>query len=215
MKFILLLLIFGCAENSKTSTNLPTSETASAKNLIQTNGKTDTATFAGGCFWCMEAAFEQIIGVKSVVSGYSGGSAETATYQATSTGKTGHAEAIQIYFDPELISFSKLLDIFFVAHDPTQLDRQGPDVGPQYRSEIFYHSNEQKTLVDQKMKEWASKFSKPIVTKVSKLNTFYLAEAYHQDYEKRNPYQPYILSVSKPKVERVKSTFPTLIKVGH
>jgi peptide-methionine (S)-S-oxide reductase len=212
MKLFLLILMFGCSSNIKTTPENLADQTALTKSEVQTSGKTDTATLAGGCFWCMEAAFEQIIGVKSVVSGYSGGTAESATYKATSTGRTGHAEAIQIYYDPEIISFSKLLDIFFVAHDPTQLDRQGPDVGPQYRSEIFYHNNEQKTLIAQKMIEWAPKYPKPIVTKVSKLNTFYLAEAYHQDYEKRNPYQPYILSVSKPKVERVKNTFPELIK---
>jgi len=212
MKLFILILMFGCSSNIKTTPENVADQTALTKSEVQTSGKTDTATLAGGCFWCMEAAFEQIIGVKSVVSGYSGGTAESATYKATSTGRTGHAEAIQIYYDPEIISFSKLLDIFFVAHDPTQLDRQGPDVGPQYRSEIFYHNNEQKTLIAQKMIEWAPKYPKPIVTKVSKLNTFYLAEAYHQDYEKRNPYQPYILSVSKPKVERVKNTFPELIK---
>lgn len=172
----------------------------------------DTATFAGGCFWCVEASFEQIKGVAEAVSGYSGGSASNATYKKVSAGVTNHAEAVQVYYDPKVISYETLLDIFFTAHDPTQLNRQGPDVGTQYRSEIFYHNDEQKRLAEAKMKELAPNFSRPIVTKLSKLDAFYAAEAYHQDFEKNNPNNGYIRNVSRPKIEKVAKKFEELLK---
>lgn len=174
--------------------------------------KLDTATFAGGCFWCVEASFEQIKGVVEAVSGYSGGSAENATYKKVSYGLTKHAEAVQVYYDPNVIDYSTLLDIFFTAHDPTQVNRQGPDVGEQYRSVIFYHDATQRQLAVEKMKALASEFDKPIATQLVPLDAFYEAEDYHQDYEKKNPYQPYILSVSKPKIERVAKKFKHLLK---
>ncbi|MFZ9046801.1 MAG: peptide-methionine (S)-S-oxide reductase MsrA [Cyclobacteriaceae bacterium] len=172
----------------------------------------ETATLAGGCFWCVEAALEQLVGVSEVVSGYSGGKASTADYRSVSSGKTGHAEAIQVYFDPKIISYEQLLNVFFVAHDPTQLNRQGPDFGPQYRTAIFYHSEEQKETSEKVMEAIQGNYKSPIVTELNAFETFYLAEEYHQNYEKRNPYQPYILRVSKPKVERVQKTFPQLLK---
>jgi peptide-methionine (S)-S-oxide reductase len=174
----------------------------------------DTATLAGGCFWCVEAAIEQIKGVHEVVSGYSGGDQSTADYRTVSSGRTKHAEAVQVYYDTSIIEFGTILDIFFTAHDPTQLNRQGPDVGPQYRSAIFYHNEAQKQVIDEKIEEWSDAFSQPIVTEVAPLDNFYLAEEYHQDYEKRNPFQPYIIRVSKPKVEKVQRKFPDLIKEG-
>lgn len=172
----------------------------------------DTATFAGGCFWCIEASFEQIKGVVEAVSGYSGGKAKTADYRAVSSGLTNHAEAVQVYFDPSVVSFETLLDIFFVAHDPTQLNRQGPDVGTQYRSEIFYHNEEQRKLSEAKMKELAPSFDRPVVTKLSKLEAFYAAEDYHQDYEKNHPNNGYIINVSRPKIEKVAKKFKNLLK---
>lgn len=174
--------------------------------------KLDTATFAGGCFWCVEASFEQIQGVVEAVSGYSGGKANTADYRAVSSGLTNHAEAVQVYYDPSKISFETLLDIFFVAHDPTQLNRQGPDVGTQYRSEIFYHNDEQRKLSEKKMQELAPSFDRPIVTNLSKLEAFYPAEDYHQNYEKNHPNNGYIINVSRPKIEKVAKKFKDLLK---
>lgn len=188
------------------------SKTAISEPIAIDYQKLDTATFAGGCFWCVEASFEQIKGVVSAVSGYSGGDAKNADYKKVSSGYSKHAEAVQVYFDPSIISYETLLDIFFTAHDPTQLNRQGPDVGSQYRSEIFYHNEEQKKQSETKMKELASTFSSPIVTKLSKLDVFYLAEEYHQDFEKRNPNQGYIVAVSRPKINKVKKKFADILK---
>lgn len=212
MRFIttsfLIVFLLGC--QAKTTNDRPSQSinVANAEAL-------DTATLAGGCFWCVEAALEQIKGVSEVVSGYSGGSASTADYRSVSSGKTKHAEAVQVYFDPEIISYEQLLKIFFVAHNPTQLNRQGPDFGPQYRTAIFYHDKSQKLIAQKVITELAGNYTLPIVTELNPFEEFYLAEDYHQDYEKRNPYQPYILRISKPKVERVQKTFPELLKEDH
>ena len=172
----------------------------------------DTATFAGGCFWCVEASFEQIKGVAEAVSGYSGGNASTADYRLVSSGRTNHAEAVQVYYDPSVIDYETLLEIFFTAHDPTQLNRQGPDIGRQYRSEIFYHNEEQRKLAEAKMKELQPSFPKPIVTKLNQLEAFYDAEDYHQDYEVNHPNNPYIQNVSRPKIQKVAKKFKALLK---
>ncbi len=185
---------------------------SSVKEPIQSAGNLDTATFAGGCFWCVEASFEQIKGVFSAVSGYSGGKKSDASYDLVSSGHTRHAEAVQVYFDPNMISYEVLLDIFFTAHDPTQINRQGPDVGYQYRSAIFYHNAEQKRLSAEKMEALKDSFEKPIATELTPLEAFYPAEDYHQDYEKHHPYNPYILNVSKPKIEKVARKFSHLLK---
>ncbi|BDC51719.1 peptide methionine sulfoxide reductase MsrA [Bryobacterales bacterium F-183] len=174
-----------------------------------------TAVLAGGCFWCTEAVFEIMEGVDDVVSGYSGGTKETAKYDIVSTGRTGHAEAIIITFDPTKTSYGQLLKIFFsVAHDPTTLNRQGADVGPQYRSAIFYVDDEQKQVAEAYIKQLndAGVFKKPIVTQVAKLDKFYSAEAYHQDYARANPSQPYIVGVSDPKVEKLKKLYPGCVR---
>ena len=172
------------------------------------------ATFAGGCFWCTEAAFERIEGVKDVISGYSGGHTERPTYKEVGGGSTGHAEAIMIYYDPEVVSFETLLDVFFVAHDPTTLNRQGPDIGEEYRSAIFYHDETQKSLAEKTIQKLnnSGKFKKPIVTELSPYQEFWVAEEYHQDYYELNPDQPYVRSVSRPKVEKVKKEFASILK---
>ncbi|HYR88724.1 MAG TPA: peptide-methionine (S)-S-oxide reductase MsrA [Terriglobia bacterium] len=172
-----------------------------------------TAVFAGGCFWGVEAVFEHVKGVKDVVSGYSGGSAETAQYETVSTGATGHAESVQITYDPSQISYGQLLKVFFsVAHDPTELNRQGPDVGMQYRSAIFVANDLQKRVaqayIDQINK--ARIFRQPIVTQVAGLKAFYKAEAYHQDYLVHHPTQPYIVINDQPKVDNLRKEFPDL-----
>ena len=172
----------------------------------------DVATFAGGCFWCTEASFECIKGVKDVISGYSGGTEERPTYYEVGDGKTGHAEAIQIYFNPKEISFDKLLEIFFVAHDPTQVNRQGPDVGEEYRSAIFYHNDTQKQTVAQFFEQQSKLLSKPIATQVVAYQEFWVAEDYHQDYYWLHPENSYVQNVSVPKVRKVEKQFKDLLK---
>jgi peptide-methionine (S)-S-oxide reductase len=172
-----------------------------------------TAVFAGGCFWGVEAVFEHIKGVRVVTSGYSGGAAKTADYETVSGGETGHAEAVKITYDPAQISYEQLLKVFFaVAHDPTELNRQGPDTGTQYRSAIFYADEQQKRLAESYVAELAKTktFSKPIVTQIVALDKFYKAEDYHQDYLVRHPNEPYIVINDQPKVENLRKQFPQL-----
>lgn len=176
----------------------------------------EKAYFAGGCFWCIEAAFERIIGVEAAISGYAGGKEINPSYQLTGTGKTNHAETVLVYYDSKVIDYPTLLDVFFTAHDPTQLNRQGPDVGPEYRSAIFYLNEEQQLSAVRKIAalDASGKFESPIVTEISKAGTFWVAEAYHQDYYENpnNPNQGYVQRVSRPKVEKVMATFPQLLK---
>ena len=174
---------------------------------------TQTAVFAGGCFWGVEAVFRHVKGVQGAVSGYAGGTAETADYQRVSSGATRHAESVEVTFDPTQVSYGQLLRVFFsVAHDPTQLNRQGPDVGPQYRSAIFYVNDEQKSVAQAYIAQLnqAKVFPRSIVTEVVALPKFYPAEPYHQNYAERNPNQPYIVIHDAPKVANLKQHFPTL-----
>ncbi|MFT4834337.1 MAG: peptide-methionine (S)-S-oxide reductase [Marinoscillum sp.] len=193
----------------------PENKTSETIASLSSDSELDTATFAGGCFWCVEASFDQIIGVKEAVSGYAGGTAYTADYKKVSSGQTNHTETVQVYYDPTVIDYATLLDIFFTAHDPTQLNRQGPDVGRQYRSSIFYHDAEQKAIAESKIAELQKSTSGKIVTEIVPIKAFYIAEDYHQNYERNNPFQPYVMSVSKPKIERVKRKFEDRIKVGY
>jgi peptide-methionine (S)-S-oxide reductase len=173
------------------------------------------AVFAGGCFWGVEAVFEHVKGVVRVTSGYAGGSIASPTYEAVSSGGTGHAESVQIVFDPAQISYGKLMQIFFsVAHDPTQLNRQGPDVGPQYRSAIFYANAQQQREAEAYVAQLtkAKTFPRPIVTEVAALRAFYTAEDYHQDFAEKHPMYPYIVIHDRPKVERLKKMFPDLYR---
>ena len=173
-----------------------------------------TATFGNGCFWCTEAVFQRLKGVEKVVSGYSGGHVENPTYEQVCGKKTGHAEVIQIAYDPQVISFKGLLEVFWKTHDPTTLNRQGNDVGPQYRSAVFYHTDEQRDLAEtykQKLDE-SGAFSKPIVTEVTQFKNFYPAEDYHQNYFNLNPRQGYCAFVVAPKVEKFKAAFADKLK---
>src|SRR5215510_3332405 len=176
---------------------------------MNSTGKKEVATLAGGCFWCLEAVYNDLRGVEKVVSGYSGGRVANPTYEQVCTGKTGHAEVIQITFDPQAISYKELLDVFFTIHDPTTLNRQGADAGTQYRSAVFYHSPEQKEVSDKVIADiTAAKIWKDqIVTEVTKLNVFYPAEDYHQEYFARNPHQPYCMAVVAPKVSKFRKHF--------
>jgi peptide-methionine (S)-S-oxide reductase len=179
------------------------------------SSKSHSAVFAGGCFWGMQAVFEHVKGVEAVTSGYSGGRVKSPSYELVSTGVTGHAESVQVVYDPSQITYGQLLMVYFsVAHDPTQLNRQGPDTGTQYRSTIFYSNDEQKRIADQYIAQLnsAAVYSRPIVTKVVPFESFYPAEAYHQDYLKNNPTNPYILFNDLPKLNRLQKEFPDLYR---
>lgn len=184
------------------------------QKLSATKGKA-TAVLAGGCFWCTEAVFEIMEGVDDVISGYAGGTKETAKYDIVSAGRTAHAESILITYDPSKVTYGQLLKIFFaVAHDPTTLNRQGADRGPQYRSEIFYIDAEQKKIAEAYIAQLdaAHVLKDPIVTKVEPLEKFYTAEGYHQNYAVQNRQNPYIVNVSDPKVEKLKKQFPGCVR---
>jgi len=182
---------------------------------VKATADKQTAVLAGGCFWCTEAVFEIMDGVENVISGYSGGTKETAKYDIVSTGRTGHAEAVLITYDPAKTSYGQLLKIFFsVAHDPTTLNRQGHDVGPQYRSAIFYADQEQKRVAEAYIKQLneAGVLANPIVTQVVPLDKFYTAENYHQDYAVQNRGNSYIVMVSDPKVKKLKEMYPGCVR---
>ena len=176
--------------------------------------KLETATLANGCFWCTEAVYERLPGVVSVEAGYAGGTKANPTYEEVCSGTTGHAEVTQVAFDPAVISFDELLEVFWQTHDPTTPNRQGNDFGPQYRSAIFYHNDEQRRLAEhfkQKLDE-SGAFDAPIVTEIAPFTEFYRAESYHQNYFDENPYQPYCAMVVRPKVDKVKKVFKDKLK---
>lgn len=215
--------ISGCARAnsvSKKTTNTNTliepnksmENTKEEKNVNE--GETEIATFGAGCFWCVEAQFQQLKGVKDVLPGYTGGFLKDPTYEQVGTGKTGHAEVANITFYPDSISYEQLLEAFFFAHDPTQLNRQGNDIGTQYRSSIFYHNDSQKAKVDYFIKRLNEEkaYSKPIVTVVEPYGVFYAAEDYHKNYYKLNPGNPYCQMVVKPKAESFKKAFSDLVR---
>lgn len=203
---IVILFFYGC--NSHKNNFAQTEE-----NKVDTS-KFSVATFGSGCFWCTEAVFELVKGVVKVESGYSGGTVPNPTYEAVCTGLTGHAEVVQIYYDPTIISYIQLLEIFWKTHDPTTLNRQGADVGTQYRSVIFYHNEEQKKLAEEYKKKLdeAKIWNDPIVTEISPFKKFYRAEDYHQNYYVNNPYQGYCSFVITPKIEKFKKVFKDKLK---
>jgi peptide-methionine (S)-S-oxide reductase len=178
------------------------------------NTNLQTATLAGGCFWCLEAVYDEVKGVQGVESGYAGGHMDNPSYREVCNGNTGHAEVVQVHFDPSIVSYRDLLNVFFAIHDPTTLNRQGADVGTQYRSAIFYHDEEQKKIAEELIKDLNAQqiWDKPIVTQVEKLDKFYMAEDYHQEYFARNQYQPYCMAVVAPKVSKFRKHFLELLK---
>jgi len=184
-------------------------------DIARAAGEEGVAVLAGGCFWCVEAVYKQLDGVSAVTSGYAGGSADSADYETVSSGRTDHAEAVEVRFDPEKISYGQILRVFFsIAHDPTTRDRQGPDVGRQYRSAIFYSGEVQRRVAEAYIKQLdaAHVFDRPIVTEVRPLDRFFEAEAYHQDYADRNPLSPYILFNARPKVQKVRTYYKERLK---
>ncbi len=176
--------------------------------------RTEVATLAGGCFWCLEAVYDELQGVESVESGYSGGTVVNPTYRQVVTGTTGHAEVVRVTFDPEVVSFREILQVFFTIHDPTTLNRQGADVGPQYRSAIFYHDEEQRQVAEEVTSELEAEgvWEDPIVTEVTPFEAFYMAEDYHQEYYLNNPYQPYCQVVVSPKVAKFRKQYLERLK---
>lgn len=181
-------------------------------NAMQTNGLA-VATFGAGCFWCVEAIFQDIKGVAKVVSGYSGGKNDNPSYREVCSGTTGHAEVIQVHYDPSVVSYDMLVKIFFTTHDPTTLNRQGADAGTQYRSVIYYHNEEQKAVAEQLKKEFAPTcWDNPIVTEISPLGKFFEAENYHQNYYRDNPAQGYCRIVIDPKVSKFRKQYADLLK---
>jgi peptide-methionine (S)-S-oxide reductase len=206
-----IALVLFAARTSGASRMLTEPSPVPALEVASASATEDTAVFAGGCFWGVEAVFDHVKGVKSAVSGYAGGNVASPSYEQVSTGDTGHAESVQVIYDPSKVSYGKLLQIFFsVAHDPTQLNRQGPDHGTQYRSAIFYSTPQQQQAAESYIKQLtaAKTFSRPIVTQVTQLHGFNRAEEYHQHYLEKNPNQLYIVINDKPKVAALKKEFP-------
>jgi peptide-methionine (S)-S-oxide reductase len=185
------------AERSKTENSYK------GNSGMETNGNTEIATFGGGCFWCIEAVYNRIEGVKTVVSGYAGGRKADPTYEEVCSGSTGHAEVVQIHFDPKVISYEEILDLFWKAHDPTTLNRQGADVGSQYRSIILYNGEAQARAAERSKAKAAANFADPIVTEIVPLSDFYRAEKYHQDYYRNNPHAGYCSFVIRPKLQKL------------
>jgi peptide-methionine (S)-S-oxide reductase len=183
-------------------------------NMVSTQETKEIATLAGGCFWCLEAVYDQLDGVLSVESGYAGGHVPNPTYRQVCTGTTGHAEVVQITFDPSVVSFRDLLHVFFTIHDPTTLNRQGADVGTQYRSAIFYHTPEQKAAAEEVIVQLNEQnlWGRPIVTEIAPIDTFYVAEDYHQEYYENNATQPYCQVVVAPKVTKFRKQFVEHLK---
>ncbi len=216
--FILLnfFLAIGCSQASKSNNNdQPDHNSTSAELLAQDQGL-EKAYFASGCFWCVEAVYESVKGVEESISGYAGGHTKNPTYELSNTGKTGHAEAVEIIYDPEVVSFSTLVDVYFGSQNVTQVNGQGPDIGSQYRSIIFYQNDAQKKIIDEKIAELNAKLSpKKVAAEVMPFEKFWVGEDYHQNYERLHPNQGYIRSVSIPRLNKFKAKFPELLKDDH
>ncbi len=214
MIFLCCMVVISCAQSEKKQKRKMNKENAVMDESNVDTAGTEVATFGTGCFWCTEAVLESLDGVKKVISGYSGGKVTKPTYEAVCTGLTGHAECVEVTYDPKVISYATLLEAFFRSHDPTSLNRQGNDVGTQYRSVIFYHNQVQKELAEKAKTELdkSGAYAKPIVTEITKAVTFYPAEDYHQNYFANNPDQGYCAYVVAPKLDKFKKVFKDKLK---
>lgn len=210
--FLLLVTLFTVSCNSNNKENKNTANLTST--TTQDLSKYETAYFASGCFWCVEAIFESVEGVKEAVSGYSGGKEKNPSYEDVGYGRTSHTEAVKVYYDPKIISYKTLVKVYFGSHDPTTVNGQGPDMGKQYRSVAFYKNNEEKKIIEDYMARLINEkvYAKPLATEVTKFSVFYDAEDYHQDYEKNNPNNSYIRAVSVPRLKRFQEKYPELLK---
>lgn len=215
MKLLFLLTIsffFLSCGNGNTQT-VTRDEIANAEPVeVPVENGLARAYFASGCFWCVEAVYESVEGVEESISGYSGGHTENPTYESSNTGTTGHAEAVEVIYNPEVVSFRTLVEVFFGSQDPTQVNGQGPDRGSQYRSIVFFQNEDQKEIINEVKEEVAQDYQKPIAAEILPFQKFWIAEDYHQDYEKLNPGNPYIQKVSIPRLNRFKQKFPHLLK---
>lgn len=212
LSILSIALLFSC-HNSAQNSNPKQQEVINAEPIeVPMENGMAKAYFASGCFWCVEAIYESVKGVDEVISGYSGGHTENPTYESSNTGRTGHAEAVEVIYDPEVVSFATLVDVYFGSQNPTQVNGQGPDRGSQYRSIIFYQNDEQKKIIEEKKAALAKKLDDEIAAEVYPFQKFWVAEDYHQDFEKRNPNQRYIVAVSIPRLNRFKAKFPELLK---
>lgn len=205
-----IFILFSCSNQIKEADETPQKPVPEQAF----NGQTDTITFGEGCFWCIEPMYTQLIGIKKVSVGYSGGTTKDPTYREISTGTTGHVEVAQIIYDPSKLTFKKLLEVFFKTHNPTTLNQQGNDIGTQYRSVIFYHTKKQKKEAEQYLKKLnqSGKYKEPIVTAIEPFQTFYPAEEYHQNYYKKNPDKPYSRYETEPRVKEFEKNFPDLLQ---
>ena len=223
LSFLLLtlLMVTSCKSNTKENNSQPVTQIAqeSAPEIVKLTSQEiqnyETAYFASGCFWCVEAIFESVRGVKEAVSGYAGGTEENPTYEMIGSGRTLHAEAVEVYYDPKVISFTELVQVFFGSHDPTSLNRQGPDRGTQYRSIAFYQNEQEKKIIEGYIKAAVDMNiydGDPITTEVTELDKFWKAEEYHQDFERKNPNNSYVRNVSIPRLNRFKANFGDFLK---
>jgi peptide-methionine (S)-S-oxide reductase len=211
MKKLLIILLFSNVVLACNTTDKPEKNTLS-KNYEEMSQKLSAAYFASGCFWCVEAIYENVEGVKEVISGYAGGFTDNPTYELSNTGRTGHAEAVKVLYDPELVSFEILVDVYFASQNVTQVNGQGPDRGSQYRSIIFYEINEEKQIIENKIKTIQPKYDSPIAAEVMAYDKFWIAEEYHQDYKKKHPDNRYIQNVSNPRFQSFKAKMPEVLK---
>lgn len=214
LSFLFIALVFSCQNNAQMKPEQQAVIDAKPIEVPLQNGKAK-AYFASGCFWCVEAIYESVKGVDEVISGYAGGHTKNPTYEASNTGKTGHAEAVEVIYDPNIVSFATLVDVYFASQDPTQVNGQGPDHGSQYRSIIFYQNDEQKQIILKKKEALAKKLDAKIAAEIYPFLKFWKAEEYHQNYEKLHPNQPYVMRVSIPRLNRFKQKMPEVLKDNH
>lgn len=210
---VLSLFLFACNNAQNKSEKQQESEIANVEPVeVPAQDGYEHAYFSSGCFWCVEAIYESVKGVKEAISGYSGGHTKNPTYEDSNTGKTGHAESVEVIYDPNVVSFRTLVEVYFGSQDPTQVNGQGPDHGSQYRSIIFYQNEKQKKIIEEVKAEVAKKYDKPIAAEIKPFQKFWKAEDYHQNYEKNHPENPYIQNVSIPRINKFKAKFPELLK---
>ena len=210
---IILAILFSC-QNTAQNSKQDEIKTATPIEVPLENGVAK-AYFASGCFWCVEAIYESVIGVNEVISGYSGGHTKNPTYEASNTGRTGHAEAVEVIYNPKIVSFKTLVDVYFASQNPTQINGQGPDNGSQYRSIIFYQNDDQKQIIETKKSNLAKELNKTVAAEVYPFQKFWPAEDYHQDYERLHPNNSYIRNVSIPRIKKFKAKMPEVLKEKH
>lgn len=216
MTACLLFVASSCAADTRSDNRSDNTPPLASAAVLSTDDQLSKAYFASGCFWCVEAIYESVKGVEEAVSGYAGGPEKNPTYREVASGATGHAEAVEVYYDPEVVSYETLVEVFYGSHDPTTVNGQHPDYGRQYRSVIFYQ-NEEEQAIALKWKEQvgaSGQYSQPIATEIAPLEKFWPAEEYHQDFEKKNPNQPYVVAVSIPRLRAFQEKFPHLLKDG-